>query len=182
MITLNLKNSLRLFIIINCLLFTEFSSAQIFRVLVTNDDGIESPLLISLAQALNKLTGIEVVVSAPHKNQSGSSHSSIGGPLTVKQTNIPGIKEAYSVTGRPADAVRFGLNELGKIQNFDLVVSGINRGANVGDVSHLSGTVGAAMEAVFHGVPAIAVSQEITGVDTISSTLFISQLVTRYIT
>ena len=180
MTNFNLKNCLKLFITASCFLFAMSSTAQNFRILLTNDDGIESPLLISLAQALSKLSNIEVVVSAPSENQSGSSHSSIGGPLTVRQTNIEGVTEAYSVSGRPADAVRFGLSQFGKGKDFDLVVSGINRGANVGDVSHLSGTVGAAMEAVFQGVPAIAVSQEINGVDTASSTQFVRELVARY--
>ena len=181
MTNFNLKNLLKLFITASCFLFANLSTAQNFRILVTNDDGIESPLLISLAQALNELSNIEVVVSAPSENQSGSSHSSIGAPLTVRQANIEGIREAYSVSGRPADAVRFGLKEVGKTQSFDLVVSGINRGANVGDISHLSGTVGAAMEAVFQGVPSIAVSQEITGVDTVDSIKFMTQLVPRYL-
>ena len=181
MTNFNLKNFLKLFITASCFLFANLSTAQNFRILVTNDDGIESPLLISLAQALNELSNIEVVVSAPSENQSGSSHSSIGAPLTVKQANIEGIREAYSVSGRPADAVRFGLKEVGKTQSFDLVVSGINRGANVGDISHLSGTVGAAMEAVFQGVPSIAVSQEITGVATADSVEFMTQLVPRYL-
>ena len=181
MTNFNLKNLLKLFITASCFLFANLSTAQNFRILVTNDDGIESPLLISLAQALNELSNIEVVVSAPSENQSGSSHSSIGAPLTVRQANIEGIREAYSVSGRPADAVRFGLKEVGKTQSFDLVVSGINRGANVGDISHLSGTVGAAMEAVFEGVPSIAVSQEITGVDTADSIKFMTQLVPRYL-
>ena len=181
MTNFNLKNLLKLFITASCFLFANLSTAQNFRILVTNDDGIESPLLISLAQALNELSNIEVVVSAPSENQSGSSHSSIGAPLTVRQANIEGIREAYSVSGRPADAVRFGLKEVGKTQSFDLVVSGINRGANVGDISHLSGTVGAAMEAVFQGVPSIAVSQEITGVDTADSIKFMTQLVPRYL-
>ena len=180
MTNFNLKNCLKLFITASCFLFAMSSTAQNFRILLTNDDGIESPLLISLAQALSELSNIEVVVSAPSENQSGSSHSSIGGPLTVRQAKIEGLTEAYSVSGRPADAVRFGLSQLGKGQDFDLVVSGINRGANVGDVSHLSGTVGAAMEAVFQGVPAIAVSQEINGVDTVSSTQFVTELVERY--
>ena len=181
MTNFNLKHLLKFFITASCFLFANLSTAQNFRILVTNDDGIESPLLISLAQALNELSNIEVVVSAPNENQSGSSHSSIGAPLTVRQANIEGIREAYSVSGRPADAVRFGLKEVGKTQSFDLVVSGINRGANVGDISHLSGTVGAAMEAVFQGVPSIAVSQEITGVDTADSIEFMTQLVPRYL-
>ena len=182
MINFKLNKFLRLLLIANSIIFTQISVAQNFRILVTNDDGIDSPLLAPLAQALNELPNVEVVVSAPSENQSGSSHSSIGGPLTVKESKIEGINEAYSVSGRPADAVRFALGVLGNDKSFDLVVSGINRGANVGNISHLSGTVGAAMEAVFHGVPAIAVSQEIRGVDTYNSTQFITQLVKHYMT
>ena len=154
--------------------------AQNYRILVTNDDGIDSPLLVPLAQELSRLSGVEVVVSAPHENQSGSSQSSIGNPLLVERVAIEGISAAYSVHGRPADAARFGIVELGKEQGFDLVVSGINRGANVGDVSHLSGTVGAAMEAIYQGVPAIAVSQEVYDVDTAASARFVAQLVALY--
>ena len=182
MINFKLNKFLRLLLIANSIIFTQISVAQNFRILVTNDDGIDSPLLAPLAQALNELPNVEVVVSAPSENQSGSSHSSIGGPLTVKESKIEGINEAYSVSGRPADAVRFALGVLGNDKSFDLVVSGINRGANVGNISHLSGTVGAAMEAVFQGVPAIAVSQEIRGVDTYNSTQFITQLVKHYMT
>lgn len=180
MVNFKLNKFLRLLLITNSIIFAQVSVAQNFRILVTNDDGIGSPLLVSLAQALNQLTNVEVIVSAPSENQSGSSHSSIGGPLTVKKSKIEGIKEAYSVSGRPADAVRFALGHLGNDRSFDLVVSGINRGANVGDISHLSGTVGAAMEAVFQGVPAIAVSQEIRGVDTSNSAKFITRLVSQY--
>ena len=182
MVNFTSNKFLRLLFITNSIIFTQISVAQNFRILVTNDDGIDSPLLVPLAQALNELPNVEVVVSAPSENQSGSSHSSIGGPLTVKESKIEGINEAYSVSGRPADAVRFALGVLGNDKSFDLVVSGINRGANVGNISHLSGTVGAAMEAVFHGVPAIAVSQEIRGVDTYNSTQFITQLVKHYMT
>ncbi len=182
MVNFKFNKFLGFLFITNSLIFTQISVAQNFRILVTNDDGISSPLLISLAQALNQLPNTEVVVSAPSENQSGSSHSSVGSPLTVKESKIEGIIEAYSVSGRPADAVRFALAHLGNDRSFDLVVSGINRGANVGDISHLSGTVGAAMEAVFQGVSAIAVSQEIRGVDTSNSAQFITRLVKQYIT
>ena len=114
---------LRFLLITYSLIFTQISVAQNFRILVTIDDGIGSPLLVSLAQALNQLPNIEVVVSAPSENQSGSSHSSVGGPLTVKESKIEGIKESYSVSGRPADAVRFALAYLGNDRSFDLVVS-----------------------------------------------------------
>ena len=133
-------------------------SQRPLRILVTNDDGVESTGIQTLAEALRAIA--DVVVIAPDGNQSGSSHASAGGPLSVREHRDGDQFFGYGVSGFPADAVRFGLLELGRTRGFDLVVSGINQGANVGDVAHLSGTVGAAMEAVYLGVPAIAVSQE----------------------
>lgn len=156
------------------------ASAQPYRILLANDDGIDSPLLEILRQHLAAIPDVEVVVSAPHENMSGSSHSSDAPPLTVDRIYRDGALYGYAVHGRPADAVRFGIIELGKNEPFDLVVSGINRGANVGDVSHLSGTVGAAMEGIYLGVPAIAISQEVRDVDTQASARFAAQLVRRY--
>ena len=155
-------------------------AAQNYRILVTNDDGVDSPLLHTLVSELTSIADVEIVVVAPDRNQSGSSQSSIGGPLVVKKVDLEGVAEAYSVSGRPADAVRFAVVQLDSEQSFDLVISGINRGANVGNVSHLSGTVGAAMEGLYHGIPAFAVSQELSGVDTEASARFVSQLVKRY--
>ena len=154
--------------------------SQDYRILVTNDDGIESPLLHNLVANLASLSRVEIVVAAPDQNQSGSSQSSVGGPLIVEKVSIEGAAEAYSISGRPADAVRFAVVQLQTPNKFDLVISGVNRGANVGNVSHLSGTVGAAMEGVYHGLPAIAVSQEVTGVDADTSARFTLQLVERY--
>ncbi|GAB5527832.1 MAG: 5'/3'-nucleotidase SurE [Roseivirga sp.] len=149
-------------------------------MLISNDDGIESPLLKTLSEALAKLPDIEVVIAAPSKNQSGSSHSTDGRSLEVEKIIKNGQLFGYAVSGRPADAVRFGLSVLGKDKPFDLVVSGINRGANVGKLSHLSGTVGAAMEALYYDTPAIAVSQEVRSVNTEASALFVAQMVERY--
>ena len=130
------------------------------RILVTNDDGIESPGIQTLADALRAVAD-EVVVVAPDGNRSGSSHATTSGtPLTVRPFRDGARLLGYDISGFPADAVRLALLELGGDRGFDLVVSGINRGTNVGNVAHLSGTVGAAMEALFQGVPAIAVSQD----------------------
>ena len=155
-------------------------SAQTYRILISNDDGIDSPLLAALQQELAKLPNVDVVVSAPNDNQSGSSMSSIGGPTVVDRYYRDGSFFGYAVHGRPSNAVMFGLQVLGRDDAFDLVVSGINRGANVGDVSHASGTIGAAMRALYLGVPAIAISQEVEGVNTEASAKFAAQLVVRY--
>lgn len=164
-------------IILAC--FSAVASAQSYRVLLSNDDGIESPRLHALHAALSQLEGVEVVVAAPNVNQSGASQSSIGS-ITVDNFEKDGRFFGYAVHGRPADAVRFGIKELGKDQPFDIVVSGINRGANVGDVSHLSGTVGAAMEGLYHGLPAIAVSEDPNSENTAITAKFAADLVDRY--
>jgi 5'-nucleotidase len=137
-------------------------------------------LIVALQQELAALPNVEVVVGAPNVNQSGSSQATAGGPTVVDRYYLDGSFFGYAVHGKPANATRFGLLVLGREQAFDLVVSGINRGANVGDVSHLSGTVGAAMEALYLGVPAIAISQEREGVNTEASAKFAAQLVARY--
>lgn len=130
-----------------------------YRILVTNDDGIRSPGLIELVKTLS--ADAEVIVCAPDANRSGASQSvpSLARPMTVRSTDVPGAARAFAVSGSPADAVCYAVVELGKDRPFDLVVSGINSSANVGDLSHSSGTVGAAMEGVYRGIPAVAVSR-----------------------
>lgn len=160
-------------------LLTRPGQAQDFRILVSNDDGIQSPQLAALAESLKGLPDVEVLVSAPVVNQSGSSHASAGEELLVEEVQRGTQLFGYAVHGRPADAVRWGILVLGADQPIDLVVSGINQGANVGDVAHLSGTVGAAMEAQYQGIPSIAISQDTTGVDTEASARFAADLVQR---
>lgn len=176
-----MKHYSRLFsitVLLFCL--TQIPQAQTYRVLISNDDGIESPLLKTLSEELAKLPDVEVVIAAPSANQSGSSHSTDGRTLEVEKIMKNDQLFGYAVSGKPADAVRFGLRVLGKEKPFNLVISGINRGANVGKLSHLSGTVGAAMEALYYDTPAIAVSQEVRGVNTEASALFVAQLVSKY--
>jgi 5'-nucleotidase len=160
--------------------YSPSAGAQTYRILLSNDDGIESPLLATLKQELEALPGVEVVVSAPHENQSGSSHSSAGSEFDVERYAKDSQFFGYAVHGSPADSVRFGVIMLGQEQPFDLVVSGINLGSNVGDVSHLSGTVGAAMEGQYLGLPSLAVSQEVRDVDTEASARFAARVVERF--
>ena len=130
------------------------------RILVTNDDGIASPGLHVLAKELATIA--DVVVCAPAGNRSGSSQSLtyLSTPKLVTAAEVEGASEAMALDGSPADAAHFGIVHLGREKPFDLVVSGMNRGANVGDWSHGSGTVGAAMEGSFRGIPSIAVSTD----------------------
>lgn len=122
------------------------------RILISNDDGVYAPGLKVLAQELATIA--EVVVVAPDRNRSGASNSlTLNAPITVKQID----NGFYSVEGTPTDCVHLALTGLFD-QDFDIVVSGINDGANLGDDILYSGTVAAAMEGRNLGLPALAVS------------------------
>ncbi len=146
-----------------------------YRILVTNDDGLDSPALAALVVELSRLG--EVTVCAPDGNRSGSSHSvsSLKGPLLAEPRQIDGATAAYAVSGTPADAVHLAVVAI-ESRPFDLVISGINRGANVGNIAHYSGTVGAAMEGALFGIPSIAISQE-KGADSALSARFAATFV-----
>src|SRR5438876_703402 len=128
------------------------------RILVTNDDGIESRGLLALKQALDPIG--ETFVVAPDTNQSAVGHQkTLMRPLRVRERELADGSTAWSVDGSPTDAVSLAfLGYFG--HGFDLVASGINYGANLGDDITYSGTVSAAMEAVINGCPAFAISQE----------------------
>jgi 5'-nucleotidase len=128
------------------------------RILVTNDDGVESRGLLALKQALEAMG--EVTVVAPDTNQSAVGHQkTLMRPLRVRERILADGSNAYSVDGSPTDAVSLAfLGYFG--HGFDLVASGINYGANLGDDITYSGTVSAAMEAVINGCPGFAISQE----------------------
>lgn len=125
------------------------------RILVSNDDGVFAPGLSALVTALQAVG--EVVVVAPDRERSAISHAiTMHKPLRAQPVNIAGCT-GWAVSGTPADCVMLGLREL-LDEPPDLVVSGINRGANLGEDVWYSGTVGAAMEGAMAGVPAMAVS------------------------
>lgn len=126
------------------------------HILVTNDDGVNSPGLLALKQALEAVG--QVTVFAPDRNWSAAGHSkTMHKPLRIHRVTLADGSPAYSTNGAPSDCV--GLALLGAIpQPPDLVVSGINQGGNLGHDITYSGTVAGAMEAVVGGVPAIAVS------------------------
>ncbi len=125
------------------------------RILITNDDGLQAQQLLPLIKWCRKLGDVTVFV--PEKEQSGKSHSfEIHKPFTAKTVELePGIT-VWAVDSTPADCVRLAV--LGMGLSFDLLISGINRGLNMGSDIMYSGTVGAASEAVNLGIPAIALS------------------------
>ena len=123
------------------------------KILLSNDDGYQAPGIVALYEALQDLGEVEVV--APEHNNSAKSNAlTLHAPLYV---NIAGNGFRY-VNGTPADCVHVALTGLLGYRP-DLVVSGINNGANMGDDTIYSGTVGAAMEGYLFGIPAIAFSQ-----------------------
>ncbi len=127
--------------------------AQNLRILLTNDDGFESPGIKALQQALRR-DGHDVFVIAPATQQSGKSAA-----VTARGVRFtPYQGQIWAVEGTPADAVRLGLGYIMYNNPPDLVVSGANFGQNTGQDVHISGTVGAALTAYRLGVPAIAVS------------------------
>jgi len=132
-----------------------------FRILITNDDGVSARGLLRLSQALADLGQCWVV--APETEQSAVSHAlTLERPLRLRQLG----ERHFSVNGTPTDCVTLAMSCLMKDRLPDVVVSGINRGANMGVDVHYSGTVSAAFEGVILGSPAVAVSQVIgNGVD-----------------
>jgi 5'-nucleotidase len=126
------------------------------RLLLTNDDGIDAPGLAALYEGVRGLG--EIAVVAPAFERSAVGHAiTLSDPLRVNEHSWPDGVRAYGVTGTPADCVKIAVGAL-MPERPDLVLSGVNDGANVGTNILYSGTVSAATEAVMLGIPAAAVS------------------------
>jgi len=126
------------------------------HILLTNDDGIFAPGLAAIHKELKKLGDITIV--APANGQSGASHSiTFAEPLVCNKVNVNDQFNGFSVQGSPADCVKLAVMQLCE-EPIDLLVSGINSGANVGINVYYSGTVAAAMEGAFLKVPAVSMS------------------------
>jgi 5'-nucleotidase len=123
------------------------------RILVSNDDGIHSEGLIALARVLEDLG--EVFVVAPDREQSAASHSlTLHRPLRIHEIN----SHWFSINGTPSDCIILGVNGILRDRKPDLIASGINKGANLGDDIIYSGTVSAAREGTLLGIPSFAIS------------------------
>ncbi|MGI8921293.1 MAG: 5'/3'-nucleotidase SurE [Solirubrobacteraceae bacterium] len=131
------------------------------NVLLTNDDGIHAEGLRALRSALLEVPGIELEVIAPDSNRSATARSiTTRRPLTVEEIRFEDGGVGYATDGTPVDCVRCGWLGLATDFEPELVISGINHGANLGDDITYSGTVAAAFEAIVLGLPGIAVSQQ----------------------
>ncbi|RAK52357.1 5'/3'-nucleotidase SurE [Phenylobacterium deserti] len=125
------------------------------RILLTNDDGIHAPGLAALERIALALTD-DVWICAPEYEQSGASRAlTLADPIRVRKVG----ERRFATTGTPTDCVMLGLNELVEGARPDLVLSGVNRGANLAEDVTMSGTVAGAIEAMALGVPGIALSQ-----------------------
>jgi len=123
------------------------------KILISNDDGIRATGIKFLREELSKKN--KVITIAPNQERSSCGHGiTLGDPIRVEKLG----DDIYSCTGYPADCILIGLGNICKDDKPDLVVSGINHGANLGQDRYYSGTIAAAREAAFRGIPSIAVS------------------------
>jgi len=131
-------------------------------ILLSNDDGFDSPGIKALAKEFRKMGS--VILVAPRKNASGAGHSiTYKGPIFYKK--IPLIKgvDCWWIDAKPATCVKWAMDNLFPERTPDLVISGINKGANFGRSVYYSGTIGAAREGALNGVPSIAFSMSVPG-------------------
>jgi 5'-nucleotidase len=125
------------------------------RILLTNDDGVHAPGLVALEKIAAALTD-DIWICAPEYEQSGASRAlTLADPIRVRRIGA----RKFATTGTPTDCVMMGVLELVEGQRPDLVLSGVNRGANLAEDVSMSGTVAGAIEAMALGVPGIALSQ-----------------------
>ena len=130
------------------------------KVLLTNDDGISATGLNAMRRALLEVPGVELAVIAPDSNRSATARSiTTRKPLWVEEIEFGDGTTGFATDGTPVDCVRFAALGLVEFEP-ELIVSGINHGANLGDDITYSGTVAAALEGIVLGIPAIAVSQQ----------------------
>lgn len=127
------------------------------NIFITNDDGIEALGIQALARCMTQFGKVYVV--APDKEYSGMARSiTLRKPLTAKKYDLGEKIEAYSLTGSPTDCVKIGIEGIFKDVQFDLLLSGVNRGPNLGTDVFYSGTVSAALEGLYQQIKSIALS------------------------
>eukprot|EP01025_Chloroclados_australasicus_P061622 TRINITY_DN8101_c0_g3_i2.p1 TRINITY_DN8101_c0_g3~~TRINITY_DN8101_c0_g3_i2.p1 ORF type:complete len:323 (-),score=17.95 TRINITY_DN8101_c0_g3_i2:698-1666(-) len=131
------------------------------QLLISNDDGISAPGILALVNGLITLENCSLFVCCPLTERSTQSHAlTVSKAVAVTQHQIHGTSKSFAVDGTPGDSVIIAISSqiFGEIGDFDLVISGINRGENLGWHSYYSGTLAAAREAVFRGYSAVAFS------------------------
>lgn len=146
-------------------------------ILIVNDDGVAAPGIAALSAAVADLG--RVIVVAPLEQMSGTGCGlSLGGEIEVRETAVSGAVRAFGLAGTPATCVKLALRQILAAPP-RLVLSGINQGTNAGINVFYSGTVGAAIEAAWQGLPAMAVSQDIAAGDDFASSAALARELTR---
>lgn len=149
------------------------------EILLTNDDGIHTPAIAKVKQAVSELGNVTVV--APDTEQSGVSHSiTFNKPIIVKKVFIDDTFFGFGISGTPSDCVKLAVNEL-MPKPPDLVISGVNMGANVGIHVLHSGTVAAAIEGAIFGIPSFAISLEYSDITDIENAAIFTKKIATYI-
>ncbi len=149
------------------------------NILVTNDDGIDSPGIYALWQAMSEIGSPTVI--APNIEQSAASHSiSLNKPLFIKHISRNCGFKGWSVDGTPADCTKIGIKRV-LDQKPDLIISGINRGANLGINLIYSGTISAATEGALLGIPSIAISLASFKTDNYRASKIIATEIAEYV-
>ncbi len=129
------------------------------NILITNDDGINADGILELAKSMKSIANIYIV--APDSQRSATGHAiTIHNPIMVKEVFVDDEIKSYAISGTPADCVKIGIEALFSEVNFDLVLSGINNGPNLGTDVIYSGTVSAAIEGLVQNKPSIAISYD----------------------
>lgn len=129
------------------------------NILITNDDGINADGILELAKSMKSIANVYIV--APDSQRSATGHAiTVHNPIMVKEVFVDDEIKAYAISGTPADCVKIGIEALFSEVNFDLVLSGINNGPNLGTDVIYSGTVSAAIEGLVQNKPSIAISYD----------------------
>jgi 5'-nucleotidase len=150
------------------------------HVLLTNDDGLFAPGIIALAKEFSRIAAVSMV--APESQRSAVGHSiTLHKALRLSRVAVPGLDvEAYATNGTPTDAIMLGYFAIFKEDKPDLIISGINKGPNLGEDITYSGTVAAAMEGALLGIPSISISLGVFDSDKFDqAATFIRDFVTR---
>ena len=152
-------------------------TTTVMRILISNDDGINSEGLDSLAEAVKELA-CEIFIVAPDRDQSAASHSlSLHRPLRAERI----AENIYSVDGTPTDCINLAVNGLLKDKKPDLILSGINKAANIGDDITYSGTVSAAIEGTLLKIPSIAFSLDSRNNFKFDTASYYSKIITQHV-
>ena len=129
------------------------------NILITNDDGINADGILELAKSMKSIANIYIV--APDSQRSATGHAiTIHNPIMVKEVFVDDEIKSYAISGTPADCVKIGIEALFSDVDFDVVLSGINNGPNLGTDVIYSGTVSAAIEGLVQNKPSIAISYD----------------------